>query len=49
MQVLDNPTRTYLQRLFTDTGYHLEDLLEAMGSRDDWQETVREIQASGMI
>ena len=30
------PTRTYIQQLCADTGYSLEDLLEAMDDRDGW-------------
>ena len=40
------PTRTYLQQLYTETGCSLEDLSEAMNDRDKWQERVREIHAS---
>ena len=41
-------TRTYLQKLCMDTGCSLEDLLEAMDDRDEWQERVRKIHASCM-
>ena len=36
------PTRTYLQKLCTDTGCSLEDLPEAKNDRDEWQERERE-------
>ena len=32
-------TKTYLQHLCTDTGFRLEDLLEAMDDRDEWWES----------
>ena len=32
------PTRTYQQHLCTDTGCNLEDLLEVIDDRDEWQE-----------
>ena len=37
------PARTYIQQLCADTGYSLEDLLEAMDDRDGWRERAREI------
>ena len=37
-------TKTYLQELCMDTGYHLEDLPEAMDNRDEWTERDRERQ-----
>ena len=36
------PTRTYQQQFCTDTGYSLEDLLEALDDRDEWWEIDRE-------
>ena len=39
------PTRIYIQQLCADTGYSLEDLLEAMYDRVGWQERVRAIRA----
>ena len=35
------PARTHIQRLCADTGYSLEDLLEAMDDREGWQERVK--------
>ena len=45
-QVLDDQLE--LQQLCADTGCSLEDLLEAMDDRDEWQKGVREIRACGM-
>ena len=42
---VSRPTRTYLQKLCTDTGYRLDNLPEAMDDRDEWRERVREILA----
>ena len=42
----EQPARTYLQQLGTDTGCSMENLPEAMDNRDKWQERVREICAS---
>ena len=39
------PARTYIQQLWANTGYSLEDLLGAMDDRDGWQERVREVHA----
>ena len=39
--------RTCLQQLFTDTGWSLEDQPDAFDDRNEWQERVREIHASG--
>ena len=41
------PARTYMQQLYADTGYSLEDLPGAMDDRDRWWERVREIRAGG--
>ena len=41
------PVRTYLQQLCADTGWSLDNLLEAMDNRDKWQGRVREICAHG--
>ena len=41
------PANTY-QQLCSNTGYSLEDLLEAMDNRDGWQERVREIHTSSI-
>ena len=43
------PARTYLQQLSTDTGCSMEYLPRAMDDRDDLQERVREIRASGTL
>ena len=40
------PARTYVKQLCANTGFNLEDLLEAMNDKDGWQERVREIRAS---
>ena len=40
------PARTYIQQLWADTGYSLEDLPGAMEDRDGWLERIREILAS---
>ena len=37
------PARTYIQQLYADTGYSLEDLPGEMNDRDGWWERVREI------
>ena len=42
------PARTYIQQLCEDTGCSPEDLSEAMNDREKWQESVRDICASGM-
>ena len=42
------PIRTY-QQLCTDTGCSMEELTKAMDDRDEWQERVREICASGTL
>ena len=39
--------RTYLQKLCTDTGCSMGELLGAMDDRDEWRERVWEIRASG--
>ena len=39
-------TRTYLQKLCTDTGWRLEGLPEAMVDRDEWRERERESRKS---
>ena len=44
---LGKPTRNHLQQLCTDTGCRLEDLPEAMDDRDEWQDGVRKVCASG--
>ena len=44
---LGRPARTYLQQIYADTGYNLEDLPRVMDYRDEWWERVREIHASG--
>ena len=41
------PARTYIQRLYADTGCNLEDLPAAMDNREWWRERVREICAGG--
>ena len=41
------PARTYIQQLCEDTGCSLEDLPEALNDREEWQERVRDICASG--
>ena len=41
------PANTYIQQLCTETGCSLEDLLEAMDDREEWQEMVRKIHADG--
>ena len=41
------PTKTYIQQLYEDTGYSPEDLPEAMNDREKWRERVRDIRASG--
>ena len=43
---VEQPARTYLRQLCTDTGCNLEDLPEAMDDRDGWLKRVREIRAS---
>ena len=42
------PARIYIQQLWADTGYSLEDLSGAMDDRDGWWERVREIHAGSM-
>ena len=37
------PTRTYLQQLCMNPGCSLENLMEAMDDRDEWQKRVRDI------
>ena len=44
---LGRPARTYIQQLCADTRCSPEDLPEAMGDRDGWQERVRDIRAGG--
>ena len=39
------PTRTYIRQLCANTGYSLEDLLEAMDDREWWREKVMDIRA----
>ena len=39
------PARTYLQQLFTDTGFSPDDLPNAMDHRYEWRGRVREIRA----
>ena len=41
------PARTYIQQLGEDTECSPEDLPEAMNDRKEWQESVRDIRASG--
>ena len=41
------PARTYIQKLYEDTGCIPEDLPEAMNDREKWRERVRDIRASG--
>ena len=41
------PARTYLQKLYADTGFIPEDLPEAMDDREGWWEKVRDIRADG--
>ena len=43
------PARTYIQQLYADTGYSLEDFPESMDDRDWWRERVREIFAERLI
>ena len=43
------PTRTYIQQLYDDTGCSLEDLPEAMNNREKWRERVRDIRAGGTM
>ena len=45
---VDQPARTYLHQLYVDTGYSLENLLEAMDDRDGWWERVRETHVVSM-
>ena len=40
------PTRTYIQQLYADTGFSLEDLPGVMDDRDEWWERIREICAN---
>ena len=40
-----NPAQTYIQQLCADTGYSLENLLEAMDNWEVWRERVRNIRA----
>ena len=42
-------TRTYIQHLCMDTRCRLEDLLEVMDNREEWQERIRKIHASRMM
>ena len=42
------PARNYIQQLCEDTGCSLENQSEAMNDREEWQERVRDIRASGM-
>ena len=42
------PARTYIQQLWADTGYSLEELPEAMGDREEWPERVRDIRADSV-
>ena len=41
------PARTYIQQLCEDTGCNPEDLPERMNDREQWQEMVRDIRATG--
>ena len=41
------PARTYIQQLCEDAGCSHEDQPEAMNDRENWQESVRDIRASG--
>ena len=43
---VERPARIYIQQLFADTGYILEDLPGTIDDRDGWQKRVREIRAS---
>ena len=42
------PARTYIQQDCEDTGCSPEDLPEAMNSREEWRDRVRDIRAGGM-
>ena len=44
---MDFFTRTYLQQLFTDTGFSLKDLLEEIDDRGEWRKRMSEIHARG--
>ena len=41
------PARSYIQQLCEDTGCNPEDRPEAMNSREEWRERVRDIRAGG--
>ena len=41
------PARTYTYQLCEDTGCSPEDMPEAMNDKEEWQERVRDIRASG--
>ncbi len=45
--IAGRPARTYIQQLCEDSGCNPEDLLEAMGDREEWRERVRDIRAGG--
>ena len=42
------PARTYIQRLFADTGCKFKNLPEAMDDREGWRDTVRDIRVDGV-
>ena len=42
------PVKIYIQQLYADTGYGLEDLMGVMDDRDGWLERVKEIRAGSM-
>ena len=42
------PARTYIQHLFADIGYNLEDVPGAINDRDGWLEKVSEIHAGSV-
>ena len=43
------PARTYIQQVCAITGCSPEDLPEAMGDREGWQERVRDVHADGTM
>ena len=43
------PARTYIQQFCAETGFSLEDLLEALNDREEWRERVRNIRADSAI
>ena len=48
-EVVGSSARTYLQQLCKNTGYSVDDLLNAIDDRDEWRERVRDIRVRSTI